>query len=185
MLVSPSSHCNLSASHSPLSLTVTVTLRLTMGSSGHGPALLSPAPGRCTDISSRDNFWSERDRPGSPRSRGEQGTTRKRGFWRRCCWKYSDNMNDEVIWFFQISLNDSVFLLIMGGATNSLTRQHKIYFQMCCKWLPCCSTPSVKPWDPTASNTFYCRRDNLSKIRVKSSFTLTFERATSQPPLCH
>ena len=48
-----------------------------MGSSGHGPALLSPAPGRCTDISSRDNFWSEReiarDRPGPEENRGPPG----------------------------------------------------------------------------------------------------------------
>ena len=117
-----SPHLTLSASQSLLSLTVTSTLRLTMGSSGHGPALLSPAPGRCRDIAiagalsglgREERSPASRDRPGPE----ELGTTRKHGFWRRCCWKYSD-MNDEVIWLFQISLNDSVFLLIMGGATR-------------------------------------------------------------------
>ena len=70
-----SPHLTLSASQSLLSLTVTSTLRLTMGSSGHGPALLSPAPGRCRDIATAGAMsglgpqLGERS-PGSPRSRG-------------------------------------------------------------------------------------------------------------------
>ena len=85
-----------------------------------GPLSLMPAPARCRDIlANRDDLsrLGRRDRPGSPGSSADQSeTTRKRGFG-RCCEEYS--LIHE--WWshsglFQISLNDSVFLLIMGGA---------------------------------------------------------------------
>ena len=91
-----------------------------------GPLSLMPAPARCRDIlANRDDLSRlgrglgeiARDRPGPVQIRVRDGeTTRKRGFG-RCCEEYS-LIHEWWSHFalFQISLNDSVFLLIMGGA---------------------------------------------------------------------
>ena len=78
------------------------------------------SPGRC-----RDTFWSESGdfwerSPGSARSsdlpraaRGPPGNENWEPVVRNIY------MNDEVISLFQLSLNDSVFLLMMGGAPGA------------------------------------------------------------------
>ena len=104
------------------------------------------SPGRC-----RDTFWSESGdfwerSPGSARSSdlpwAAPGTTRKRELG-ACCQEYlyewwSHFIISTILERFCFSANDG------WSPWRSLTRQHKIYFKMCCKWLPRHSDPEIQ-----------------------------------------